>query len=463
MRRSFVLVSLALAVLCGPSIASSFDSVPNMADIVEKVSPCVVNIVGESAPRKQLTPFELFFGLHGRHNIVPRRGEGSGFVIDARGLILTNQHVIENADRLTINMANGRKYKARVKAADPTHDIAVLELEQPIEPALTVEQVATLGDSDKARPGEWVLAIGSPFSLQKTVTKGIVSGLNRHLSIQGRSYLNLIQTDALINPGNSGGPLIDMKGQVIGIAAAINPNAQGIGFAIPINTARRIASDLIAHGKYRPTWLGVRIASLSEAQAKDFGVGNIAGVMVQRVVPESPAAKAGLVAGDLITQVNGQRVESPVELKLKVEAVPAGKKAVLGVLRGGKEQRLDVTIDFAPDDGAVRDEDGESGEAPAPPASAGLGGLGIAARDLTAQDRQRLSLPADAKGVLVTDVEDGSRAQALGLAADDVVLWANRKDVDSAKALAEALKESQGGVLLKVWRRGALLFMQAAL
>ena len=471
MSRSWVIVALACALFVPPLAASSFDrqqpdALPSIADIVEKVSPPVVNIVSESRPKHgALTPLELFFGMRGRNNVIPKRGEGSGFVIDAKGLILTAAHVVDDATSLTVNMANGRKYKAKVKASDSTHDVAVLELEQPVNPPLAAEQIAKMGDSDKARVGDWVIAIGSPFSLKKTVTKGIVSGLGRHLTIQGKQYLNLLQTDALINPGNSGGPLLNLAGEVIGINVAINPQAQGIGFAIPINTVKRIAEDLIAHGKYQATWLGVNIAALTEEQAKEFGIGNLAGVLVQRVLPNSPASKAGLKAGDLITQVNGQRIESPVDLKLRIEAMKAGEKAAVTVLRGGKEQPISVDLEVAPDDGATHDTDDEA--TPDEPKSeargGGLAGLGLRGRAVVAGDHDRLELPGDTKGVVITDVDESSRGSTLGVAVDDVIIWANGKDVDSPQALEAALRAKADSVYMKVWRRGALLFLQASL
>jgi len=471
MFRSWIVAAVAALLWVPPMAASSFgqqqpDNLPSIADIVEKVSPSVVNIVSESRPKNAaMTPLELFFGMHRGNNVIPRRGEGSGFVIDPKGLILTAAHVVEDATTLTINMANGRKYKAHVKAADSMHDVAVLELEQPVIPALTADEVAKMGDSDKERPGDWVLAIGSPFSLQKTVTKGIVSGVGRHLTIQGKQYLNLLQTDALINPGNSGGPLLNLSGEVIGINVAINPNAQGIGFAIPIDTARRIANDLIAHGRYRPTWLGVNITALTEDQAKDFGVGNIAGVLVQRTLPGGPAAKAGLQPGDLVTQVNAQHIESPVDLKLKIEAMQAGERASLTVVRGGKESVLSVIVETAPDDAAQRDTDDDSGGADEQreARTGGLAGLGLRGRAVTPADRERLELPADARGVVITDVDDNSRGASLGVAVDDVIFWADGKDVDAPAALESALRAKSDAVYLKVWRHGSLLFLQAAL
>ena len=468
MIRSVLLIAAGVVLTTAPLAASSFgasEALPSIADIVEKASPSVVNIVSESRPKSHAaSPLEMLFGLQGRNNVIPRRGEGSGFVVDAKGLILTSHHVVDEATSLSVTMSNGRKYKAKILAADPTHDIAVLKLEDPIQPALTPEQVAKLGDSDKDRVGDWVLAIGSPFSLQKTVTKGIISGKGRHLTIQGKQYLNLLQTDALINPGNSGGPLLNLSGEVIGINVAINPNAQGIGFAIPINTVKRIADDLIAHGRYRETWLGVNIAQLTEEQSRSFGVGDMAGVLVQRVLPGGPAAKAGLKPGDLVTKIGDTAVENPVDLKLKIESMQAGQATPITVMRGGKQQVLSIAVELAPDDATLRDTDEETpADDTRDTRASGLAGLGLKGHALTPADRDRLELPAEARGVILTDIDESSRAAALGLAVDDVIVWVNGKEVDGPALLESQLKASANQTLLmKVWRRGALLFLQAS-
>jgi Do/DeqQ family serine protease len=449
----------------GSAPAQAVEGSTLIADVVDKASPSVVNIVAVSASR--VRPFMMldhFFLFPGPNNIVPRRGEGSGFVIDQKGLILTNEHVVSGASSITVNMSNGRKYKATVKASDPSHDIAVLQLALPIQPPLSADQVARLGDSDRLRVGEWVIAIGSPFSLQKTVTKGIVSATGRHLTIQGRQYLNLIQTDASINPGNSGGPLLSMKGEVIGVNSAINPSAQGIGFAIPINKAKRIASDLIAHGEYRGSWLGVEISALDEEQAEQFGLGPAGGIVVRRVVRGGPAARGGVRAGDLITEVNGHPVDSPEQLKERVESTPPGRQTRLTVVRDGRTTAIDVTVEQA---GRVA---GEPAEAPLSKlfgrGRPSRSSFGVAVRDLTARDRDRLELPSDvAGGVVVTDVAQGSRADALGLEEDDVIFWINKTSVDSARAFERAIAsvpESGGSVFIKLWRRGALLLLQAS-
>ena len=480
MKRTTWALALVGALLVNPvtaALASAQDAVEGtslIADTVERVSPSVVNIVAETQVQRHAarTPMEQFFFGMGPNNVVPRHGEGSGFVIDIKGLILTNDHVVDGATNITVNMANGRKYKAHVKASDPSHDIAVLQLDDPIKPALTAAQVAKLGDSDKARVGEWVIAIGSPFSLQKTVTKGIVSALGRNLTIGQRQYLNLIQTDALINPGNSGGPLLNMKGEVVGVNSAINPNGQGIGFAIPINRAKAIATELISNGKYRGTWLGVNIEPITEEQAQRFGMGDDAGVVVRSVVRGGPAAKAGVRAGDLITQLNGQPITNPIDLKVKVEGTPAGQKIKLAMVRDGKPLVVDATVDVMGQVDAVDDDDGTAGPGAgifghnAAKPTTGLEFFGIQARDLSARDRQDLELPDDlTAGAVITQVQPSSRAESLGLEAGDVIFWVNRGQVAGAAALDKSLSAMTHGraeLLMKVWRRGSMLLLQAS-
>ena len=479
MKTNSIAALLCGALLITPALASAQEAIEGtslIADVVERVSPSVVNIVAETQVQRRTprTPLEQFFFQNGMgpNNVVPRHGEGSGFVIDVKGLILTNDHVVDGATSITVNMPNGHKYKAHLKASDPSHDIAVLQLEEPMKPPLTAAQVAKLGDSDKVRVGEWVIAIGSPFSLQKTVTKGIISAMGRNMTIGQRQYLNLIQTDALINPGNSGGPLLNMKGEVIGVNSAINPNGQGIGFAIPVNRAKTIATELIAHGAYRGTWIGVNIEPVTEEQAQQFGMGDQAGVMVRSAVPGGPAAKAGVKPGDLITQINGQPVTSPIDLKVKVEGTTVGQPVHLAMVRDGKPQALDVTVEVMGkvDETAAAPE--EDQQAPGlfgrkQHRAGGMEFLGVKARDLSHNDRQELELPDDlTSGAVITDVEQQSRAEALGLEPGDVIFWMNRGGVTGAAALDRALAalaQSKGGdVLMKVWRKGAMLLLQAS-
>jgi serine protease Do len=465
---SFIIL---VGVLCigwtSPSLAQAVEGTNLMADVVEKVSPSVVNIVAVQEVRRRLAMSPFFDGFlylfPGPNNVMPQKGEGSGFVIDQKGLILTNDHVVNGATSIQVSMATGRKYKAVVKGSDPSHDVAILQLVEPVQPPLGPNQVAKLGDSDKVRVGEWVMAIGSPFSLQKTVTKGIVSAVGRHMAIQGRQYLNLIQTDASINPGNSGGPLVNMKGEVVGINSAINPNGQGIGFAIPINLARKIANDIISHGQYHGTWMGVMIRPVSAEEADQFGMGTTAGVMVEKVVPKGPAAKAGIRPGDVITSCNGYAVDSPAELQERILSTPAGQQARLSVVRGGKTEQIPVTVEEASRASSAEEEE-DNPRSPLGKESSESFGLSV--RDLTANDRSRLEVPDDLEGgVVVERVEPGSRAQAIGLQEDDVLFWFNRSTVTSAKTFQKLLKgipPSGGAVFMKVWRQGSLLLLQAS-
>jgi Do/DeqQ family serine protease len=315
-------------------------------EVSAKVTPAVINIRAErvrEVPR--LGPlFDEFFGELFRQPRVPQREQslGSGFIISAEGLILTNAHVVEGAEQIKVYLADQRVFPGEVLGIDAKTDVAVLKVnsDRPLP-------VAVLGDSERIRVGQWALAIGNPFGLDSTLTVGVVSATGR-ANVGIEDYEDFIQTDASINPGNSGGPLLNIYGEVVGINTAIVAAGQGIGFAIPINLAQQIAQQLIATGEVTRGWLGVSIQPLDPALAETFGLQSVAGAVVTRVLPGSPAAAAGLQRGDVLLSFAGKAVRGVGELQLLVANAPIGKGVPVEILRNGK--RLALTVIISPRD-----------------------------------------------------------------------------------------------------------------
>ena len=320
-----------------------------VADIVEKSSPAVVNIKAKvqvnsisSNPFFNDPFFRQFFGDQFRFDTSPRyeTGIGTGFLITKDGYILTNQHVIENAVSVTVQL-NGQKKEipARVVGQDRDLDLAVLKIEGSNYPVLP------LGDSDKMRVGEWVIAIGQPYGLDHTVTTGVISAQGRPITIEDRQYKNLIQTDAAINPGNSGGPLLNLKGEVIGINTAVNAQAQGIGFAIPINTASQVLKDLISGNKIQHPFLGISMVEVDDDIRAQLGLSSdTEGVLVVEVVSGSAAAQAGIARMDVITAIDGKQIESTTQVQEIISSHKVGDKITLNIIRQGKNITLTATL-----------------------------------------------------------------------------------------------------------------------
>lgn len=408
-----------------PGIPVRSDGTSVTADVAEKVGPAVVFIRTERTVDPKTdgdTPFEFFREFFpqqqddGRQQQRNRRmpGGGSGFVFDDQNRILTNYHVIKDADKITVvHEENGeeKEYDAHVVGFDRHSDIAIIQVDKNAK----LPRVP-LGDSDAMRVGDWVMAIGTPFGqLQGTVTVGIISAKGRNdLNIVGgeATYQNYIQTDASINFGNSGGPLVNMKGEAIGINTAINPSGQGIGFAIPINMAKNIMSELITKGKVRYGYLGIRLQELDKTLAQGMGLGVDRGILVEDVYPDTPAAKAGIERRDVITQYDGQPVKEDAKFRMMVGATPVGKTVPVTVLRDGKEKRLSVTLAERPDEDVVA-------SAPAPETSAWLG---LHVEDARSNDaRRQFSLDRGQTGVVVTGVDDGSPADDANLQQGDII------------------------------------------
>jgi serine protease Do len=430
--------------LAGSSPAVVPVSVPmssgTFARLAEVVKPAVVNVSTESRPGR--TPVEEFHGdeffkrfFGDAPERLPRRSLGSGVIIDPAGVALTNAHVVEKASQIEVAMLDGTKHKAKLVGVDRKTDLAVLK----IDAAGKTFPFLRLADSDDTRVGDWVIAVGSPFGLQATVTSGIISAKARQIG--AGPYDDFLQTDAAINPGNSGGPLVNMRGEVVGINTAIVRGGSGIGFAIPANMAKRISADLLATGKVTRGWLGVSLQPLTPELATSFGARDSRGALVSDVVAGSPAAKAGVRAGDVITQFNGEKIDDPAELARLVGLAKPGQESRLLVWRDKREVKVDITLATAP---------GERGRAR----------LGLDVRPVTPDVAQELGLRT-AEGVVVAAVEPDSAAATAGLQPGDVVVEIDRQPV---RTVADFDRLAQGAtperpLTFRIERGGASLYV----
>ncbi len=423
--------------------------------IVKKASPAVVNIDTETMVRQNPFPFpddpifrEFFGEEYQRYSrIVPMRGKGSGFIVSKDGTILTNNHVVQGADKIIVTLNDGRHFPAKRIGADPTFDLAVIRIEGKDLPVLP------LGDSDKIQVGEWVVAIGNPFGLENTVTVGVVSAKNRTIQAQDVNFQGFMQTDAAINPGNSGGPLIGMTGEVVGINSAIVPFAQGIGFAVPVNMAKQIMDDLIRHGSVKRGWLGVAVQPLTPAFAEAYGVPEKEGAVVGDVVSGSPADRAGLRRGDVILSIGGAKVKSSQDVVLLIRNRLAGDKVVVEFFRGGRREKAEVTLGNIPETQAGRPRgEGRGAEEPRTAER-----LGILVSDPT-PDLLRKFRIRTGEGVIVVDLKPGKGA-TLGLQPGDVILEINRRRIRSTGDFESALSGDPKALVMLVRRGSQTLFL----
>src|SRR4030042_396275 len=414
-------------VVSAGSAISETPMVPaNFSDLAEKVRPGVVNIqvvkkvknVGFGFPNfsgnpfGEKNPFGDFFGPFSEGNppgSFEQRGVGSGFVMSREGYILTNNHVVEDADQIKVKLSNGEEYDGKVVGRDPKTDLALVKVEgsSDLHPL-------NLGNSEDLKVGSWGVAVGSPFGLEQTVTAGIVSAKGR--VIGSGPYDDFIQTDASINPGNSGGPLINMKGEVVGINTAIIASGQGIGFAIPINMAKEIAPQLQEKGHVTRGWLGVSIQQVTPELAKSFGLKEKKGALVAQVVSGSPAAKAGIEQGDVILEFDGKEVSDSKDLPRMVASTPVRKAVIIKLSRNGKV--LDRQVKAGEMEEKVEVAKAPSSHKP----------LGITVQNITPEIAKGLGLKKDA-GVVVTGIEAGSPAANAGIQTGDVIREVNRKPV----------------------------------
>jgi serine protease Do len=375
---------------------------------------------------------------------VPTRAQGSGFIISADGLILSNAHVVDGAREVTVKLSDHREFKAKVLGSDKSSDIAVLKIEAQGLP------VVQLGDSDDLHVGDYVLAIGEPFGLEETATAGIVSAKAR--SLPGDGYVPFIQTDAAVNPGNSGGPLFDSSGAVVGINSQIYSNSggyQGVSFAIPINVARQISDQIVKTGKVAHGRLGVAVQGVDQSLAESFRLDSPAGALVSKVEPGSAAADAGLQAGDVILEYNGKPIADAGQLSMNVNTTPPGERATLKVWRAGKAMTLTARIASA--------SPGEGLEADAG-AGSSQGQLGLALRPLTSDEKEQAGVP---NGLVVEDAQ--GRAAAAGIQPGDVLLGVDGQPVKSVDQLRDLVRGHKKSVALLIMRGDNRLFVPLAL
>lgn len=428
-----------------------------IVNVVKKAKPAVVHIKVEktakrSGRRSQLPEemfnhpfFEQFFGPQQQRRQQPQqeykqRGQGSGFIISKEGYILTNNHVVENADSIKVTLSDDRDFVAKVIGTDPQSDVALIKIEDPKN-----LPVLPLGDSATLEVGEWVIAIGNPFGLSQTVTVGVVSATGRS-SVGINEYENFIQTDAAINPGNSGGPLLNGRGEVVGINTALFSRTggyMGIGFAIPINMAKAIENQLQSHGKVTRGWLGVVIQNISQDLADSFGLKSTAGILVSEVQKDSPSSAAGMKQGDVITHLNNTKLTDVSDLRNRVALLEPKSKAVVRVLREGREKKIQITIGEQPANFSQR------GHRPSDNQSLGLFGLTL--QNLTSELAKKFGYEVDS-GLVISDVEAGSAAEAAGLKPGYLVEEVNRVKISKVKDLKKALKKSDDSnkVLLRI-------------
>ncbi len=451
--------------------------------VAENVKPAVVNISTIHLEKYSSNPYEFFFmnpddlfdqffnaPPHSRkekqspqeryyQRKVP--GTGSGVIMDPAGYVLTNEHVVRNADEIKITLASDpdRKINGKVIGRDERTDLAVIKIQSSEK-----FPYVRLGDSDALKVGDWAIAIGSPFGLAQTVTVGVISASRQNLSIEGRNYKDLIQTDAAINPGNSGGPLVNIRGEVIGINTAIyTPSGgfAGIGFAIPIDRAKEIIPQLREMGKVVRGWIGVILEEkLDEATAKVFGVPDKEGALVKQVLADFPAAKAGLKRGDVIREFDGKKIKNNYDLQTLVAASSPNKKVNIKIIRYKKEMPLELVPQEAPASlGEIgkeeKDKEGEQEKGKE------VSWLGAAFMDLDVHFRERLKIPESESGIMIIRVERNSKAEEIGLEEGDVIRTINQEPISNLKDFQEVFKKVKlsSGVVFDLLRRGESLYL----
>lgn len=464
-----------------PPQLQAFKSI--FADLAEKMVPTVVQVIPTKIDTITFSnnPFYHFFGNQfgfddfGKRD--PRGGNGrqrqpqmekreqrqqslgSGVIVSKDGYILTNYHVVAGADEIEIKTADHRSFQAEIVGTDSLSDVAVIKIKEKVNNL----PVAYLGDSDKLRPGNWAVAIGNPFSLSSSVTLGIISALGRTAGNNQNAYQNFIQTDAAINPGNSGGALVNIDGELIGINTMIYTQSggyMGIGFAIPINMAKKIMEDLIYDGKVSRGWLGVMIQELDQTTREALGLSaQTHGVLIGDVFKDQPADKAGLKRGDIVTVVDGKTVTDPNELRNAIATIHPGKKVPIEIIRDKKSKKLFVTLsgrDKAGTDRSKKTSDSGSADK----SSDQVEKFGIQVSPLSTETRKELGLSADIKGVIVTDVDQQSQAAKEGIAQNDIIMEINRNPINSVRNFKSALKTIKTGdsVLLLIQREKSTFF-----
>ena len=441
---------------CGSKAKTEFVGFPqSFADLADKVKPAVVNISTTSTVKVPGNPFKHFFGQNNedpfgdffKHyfNDVPdqkmkQQSLGSGFIINKEGYIITNNHVVDDADEIKVKLSDGREFKAKTVGRDSKTDLALIKISSVFENLPILE----LGDSDKMRVGDWVMAVGNPFGLEQTVTQGIISATGR--VIGSGPYDNFLQTDAPINPGNSGGPLVNLKGEVIGINSSIISGGQGIGFAIPSSLAKSITTQLKEKGKVTRGWIGVTIQTVTPDLAKSFGLKEAKGALVGDILKDSPAEKAGIKTGDIIINFNGKSVNNSIDLPRIVAETPIGKSVDVTLIREGKEKHIPITVEqLTQENAAVQ-------------SSEPVKSFGMQLHNINPQLRQQFNIE-EKSGVVVVAVEQGSMAEEAGIQKGDVIKEVNRKAVKNTADFNEIIgKSGKNAATLFFVQRGKQTF-----
>ena len=452
-------ITSILIFLFSVSLGNSKSAPDSFADLAEKLSPSVVNIstttVVEQKSREMPSfppgsPFEDFFKQFDKPGNKKRRAQslGSGFIIDKMGYIITNNHVIDNAEKIMVILYDDTSFEATVVGKDPKTDVALLK----IDPKKTKLKAVKFGDSNKLRVGDWVMAIGNPFGFGGTVTAGIVSARGRNLS---GSYDDYIQTDASINRGNSGGPLFDMKGNVVGINTAIfsqSGGSVGIGFAVSSNLAKQVTDQLKQYGRTKRGWLGVLIQEITDEIADSLGMKTAKGALVSSATEGGPAEKAGVKTGDVIIKFNDTEIKNMKELPKVVAGTPVGKSVPLVILRNGKEITLNVTLGEL----ELAEKENLIGKTPKKNVKAKeYDKLGFTAEELTDQNKKKFNLKNIEAGVVITSIKDNSSAQQAGLTPGMVIIRVGQIEVNSMNVIDEAIKNA-----LKQKRKALLLLVK---
>jgi serine protease Do len=461
-RAPVLLLGMLLALALGAMPASAKSAPDSFADLADKLLPSVVNISstqvvrenrGPQAPR--LGPNSPFRDFFDRNQDAPRRSSslGSGFIISSDGLVVTNNHVIEGADEITVTLSDDTQHEATLVGRDPKTDLALLRID-----ANRVLPAVSWGDSTKARVGDWVVAIGNPFGLGGTVTAGIISARQR--DIQQGPYDSFLQTDASINRGNSGGPMFNMSGEVIGVNTAIfspTGGSVGVGFSVPSSIVSRVIAQLQEYGQTRRGWLGVRIQTVTDEIAESIGLDAARGALVSSVTADSPAEKGGIQAGDVVLEFDSKSVDSMRELPRIVAETDIGKSVPVEVWRDGRQQTVSIMIGQLDEEVPVLASTG-----PMKPEEATIDDLGVSVTSITDEMRKQFSLPEDLRGVVITSVEPDSSA-AEKLRPGDVIVEVSQEEVRSPGQISEKISEARdadrSSVLLKINRNGDRRFV----
>lgn len=473
MKKTFILLFVGFNFCVGNLAAQENNLMTAVMDVAQRTGPAVVAIKTERIDHYRVRSnyfgnpyddqafdqfFENFFGISPNYE-QKSLGLGSGVIIDARGYILTNDHVVDGADKITVTLPDGRKYDAQLTGVDTRSDLAVIKITPPKSISSTTDAlpVATIGNSENLKIGQWVVAIGNPFGNvlddpQPTVTSGVVSALHRNLPQTSRhdsDYSDLIQTDAAINPGNSGGPLVNLMGEVIGINVAIFSTSggyQGVGFAIPVNYAKAIVDQLVDGKKIEYGWIGVRIQDINPRLAQYFSLSVHEGVLITKVLDNAPASKAGLKDGDIILAVNKIKVRNCAALIKQISTAQIGKPVTLQIWRDQKNIDVSVTVEHnqSADNSVVN-------ATAVTPKDLIQSWQGLTVNELTPDIAEKLKL-ANSKGVIIVEIKPSSPAQLSGLEVGDVIIAINKTPIRNLNDYHQAAEETSGNCLIRTVR-----------